>query len=317
MIMRLLGVLLLALPLAATAQKFPTKPIRVVVPFGPGGVADITLRTVAPKMSDILGEQIVIENRPSAGGIVAGQDVARSTPDGHTLLLISNGTAVSQALFKKLPYEPKSFSMVSTIGFFPLVILTDPKSPIKNIQDLLEEAKRNPGKMNAGTIGVGSTQNLSAQLFKSTANVDFLIVPYKNTGEVLTAAKNGDANVIFEILAPMISHIKSGNLRALAVTTEKRFSTLPDVPTVIEQGVKGYDVASWNGLAGPPKTPRPAIEKLHQAVVKALADPDVQKRFAELGVEPRSSTPEQLQEFFNTETQRWTRVVEKAGIPKQ
>lgn len=318
MIRRLLGVLLLALPLAALAQpKFPTKPIRVVVPFGPGGVADITMRTIAPKMAEILGEQLVIENRPSAGGVVAGQEVGRAEPDGHTLLLINNGTAVSYALFNKLPYEPKDFSMVSTIGFFPLVILTDPKSPIKSIPDLLAEAKKNPGKMNAGTIGVGSTQNLSAQLFRSLTGADFVIVPYKNTGEVLAAAKNGNADVIFEILAPMTSHIRSGNLRPLAVTTAKRFSGLPDVPTAIEQGVKGYDVASWNGLAAPPKTPRPVIERLHQAVVKSLAEPDIQKRFAELGVEPRSSTPEQLKEFFNTETQRWTRVVEKAGIPKQ
>ena len=302
---------------AVAAQNFPSKPVRVVVPFGPGGVADITARVVAPKMSEALGEQVVVENKPSAGGIIAGQEVARAAPDGHTLLLINNGTSVSKALFKELRYEPESFEMISTIGFFPLVILTDPKSPLKGPQDVVAEAKRNPGKMNAGTIGVGSTQNLAAQLFKSSTGVDFQIIPYKNTGEVLAAAKNGDASVIFEILAPMTSHIRSGNLRALAVTSAKRFPSLPDVPTAIESGVQGYDVASWNGLAAPAKTPRAVIERLHQEVVKAVAAPDVQKRFAELGVEGRAMSPAEMKKFFANEVQRWGRVVEAANIPKQ
>lgn len=302
---------------AVSAQNFPTKPIRVIVPFGPGGVADITARLVAPKMSEALGEQVIIENKPSAGGIIAGQEVARAAPDGHTLLLINNGTAVSKALFKELRYEPESFEMISTIGFFPLVMLTDPKSPLKGAQDVVAQAKKNPGKMNAGTIGIGSTQNLAAQLFKSTTGADFQIIPYKNTGEVLAAAKNGDADVIFEILAPMMSHIRSGNLRALAVTGAKRFPSLPEVPTAIEQGIKGYDVASWNGLAAPARTPRAVVERIHQEVAKAVAAPDVQKRFAELGVEGRAMTPEEMKKFFAGEVQRWGRVVDAAGIPKQ
>jgi tripartite-type tricarboxylate transporter receptor subunit TctC len=311
--------LLLAFVFSAVsaAQSFPSKPIRVIVPFGPGGVADITARAVAPQLSEGLGQQLVIENKPSAGGVVAGQEVARAEPDGHTLLLVNNGTAVSQALFKKLPYEPTQFEMISTIGFFPLVIVTDPKSPLKNVQDLVAEAKKRPGKINAGTIGIGSTQNLAAELFKSSAGVDLQIIPYKATGEVITAAKNGDAAVIFEILAPMTSHIKSGNLRALAVTSAKRFPTLPDVPTAIESGVQGYDVASWNGLAAPPKTPRAVVERIHQEVVKAVGSPEVQKRFAELGVEGRASTPEELRKFYATEASRWAKVVEAAKIPKQ
>jgi tripartite-type tricarboxylate transporter receptor subunit TctC len=302
---------------AAAAQTFPSKPIRVMVPFGPGGVADITARAVAPKVSEGLGQQLVIENKPSAGGVVAGQEVARADPDGHTLLLINNGTAVSQALFKKLPYDPTQFEMISTIGFFPLVIMTDPKSPFKGVQDVIAEARKNPGKMNAGTIGIGSTQNLAAELFKSTTGASFQIIPYKATGEVITAAKSGDAAVIFEILAPMTSHIKSGNLRALAVTSAKRFPSLPDVPTAIEGGVQGYDVASWNGLAAPAKTPRAVIDRIQQEVVKAVASPEVQKRFAELGVEGRASTPEELRKFYAAEAQRWRSVVEAAKIPKQ
>ena len=314
----IVAILLAVFPMLAAAQNFPTKPIRLIVPFGPGGVADITARVVAPKIGEGLGQPIVIENKPSAGGVVAGQEVARAAPDGYTLLLVSNGTAVSRALFKSLPYDPdKDFAMISSIGFFPLVIMTDPKSRFKGLQDLIAEAKKAPGKLNAGTIGIGSTQNLAAELFRSSTGADFQIIPYKATGEVVTAAKSGDAAVIFEILAPMTSHIKSGNLRALAVTGAKRFPSLPDVPTAIESGVAGYDVASWNGLAAPAKTPRAVIERIHQEVTKAVASPDVQKRFADLGVEGRASTPEELTKFFAGESRRWSQVVERAKIPKQ
>jgi tripartite-type tricarboxylate transporter receptor subunit TctC len=316
--MRVLWAALVAVPALAFAQAYPTKPIRLIVPFGPGGVADITARLVAPKMSEALGQQLVIENKPSAGGVVAGQEAARAAPDGYTLLLINNGTAVSRALFKKLPYDPdKDFAMISTIGYFPLVILVDPKSSLKNVQDVIAQAKAKPGKMNVGTIGIGSTQNLAAELFKSTAGIDVQIIPFKATGEVVTAAKNNNADLVFEILAPAMSHIKSDNLRAIAVTSAKRFPALSNVPTAIEGGLGGYDVASWNGLAAPAKTPRPIIDRLQQEVAKAVAAPDVQKRFAELGVEPRSSTPEELSKFFQSEEKRWSQVVERAKIPKQ
>ncbi len=310
-----LGVLF---PLLALAQDFPAKPIRLIVPFGPGGVADITARSVAPEISRALGQPLVIENKPSAGGVVAGQEAARAAPDGYTLLLINNGTAISRALFRSLPYEPeKDFAMISTVGFFPLVIVADPKSPLKTVRDVIAAAKAKPGRMNIAAIAIGSTQHLAAELFKSSAGIDVQIVPYKATGEVVTAAKNGDADLVFEILAPAMSHIRSGNLRAIAVTPAKRFPGLADVPTVIEGGVPGYDVTSWNGLAAPAKTPRAIVERLHQAVVSAIASPDVQKRLAELGVEGRASTPEQLSEFFVSEAKRWTRVVEAAKIPKQ
>jgi tripartite-type tricarboxylate transporter receptor subunit TctC len=303
---------------AAAAQSYPTKPVRLVVPFGPGGVADITARLVAPKLAEGLGQQVIVENKPSAGGIIAANDVVRSDPDGHTLLVINNGTAVSEALFKSLPYDPaKDFATISTIGFFPLVILTDPKSPLKSVQDVIAHAKRNPGKMNIGTIGIGSTQNLAAEIFKSAAGIDAVIIPYKNTGEVVTAAKSGDAGIIFEILAPAMSHIRSGGLRAIAVTTPKRFSGLPDIPTAMEGGLAGYDVASWNGLAAPAKTPRAVIDRLHREVVKAVAAPDVRERFANLGVEPRAMTPDEMRGFFAGEIKRWSRVVEDAKIPKR
>jgi tripartite-type tricarboxylate transporter receptor subunit TctC len=289
-------------PALAGAQAFPSKPIRLVVPFGPGGVADLVSRTVAPKMGEVLGVQVVIENKPSAGGIVAANDVARAPADGHTLLLLTNGNAVSQALFNKLPYDPvNDFAMISTVGSFSLVLLNDPKAPAKSVQDLVAAAKASPGKLNIGTIGLGSTQHLAAELFKSMAKVDVQIIPYKATGEVVTAAKNQDAAVIFEFLAPSMSHIKSGNLRALAG----------------ESGVPGYVVTSWNSLAAPANTPRPVIDRLNQAVHKALASPEVQERFKTLGVEGRASSPEHLREFFVSEAKRWGQVVESAKIPKR
>src|SRR5437879_2227642 len=209
-----LGVLF---PLLAFAQNFPTKPIRVIVPFGPGGVADITARSVAPEISRALGQPLVIENKPSAGGVVAGQEAARAAPDGYTLLLINNGTAISTALFTSLPYDPeKDFAMISTVGFFPLVIVADPKSPLKTVKDVIAAARAKHGRMNIATIAIGSTQHLAAELFKSSAGVDVQIVPYKATGEGVTAAKNGDADLVFEIMAPAMSHSRSGRRRAIA-----------------------------------------------------------------------------------------------------
>jgi len=314
---KLLGLILLV-PLLAAAQAYPTKPVRIVLPFGPGGVADITTRTLAPKLSDSLGQQVIVENMPGAGGIRASETVAQATPDGHTLLLLTNGNAVSQALFKSLPYDPlNDFAMISTVGFFSMVIVTGGKSRYQTLADIMAEAKRNPGKLNIGTITPGGTQHLAGELFRTSAGIDALVVPHKTTGEVVIGVRNGTLDIGVDFIAPLISGIKAGDLRALAVTAGKRFPGLPDVPTAKEAGVPGYDVASWNALAAPAKTPAAVIKRVHAELEKALAAPDVQKRFAELGVEPRSSSPEQLREFFVAETKRWTRVVEQAKIPKQ
>jgi tripartite-type tricarboxylate transporter receptor subunit TctC len=278
-------VVALWLPVWAFAQGYPSKPVRIVLPFGPGGVADITTRTIAPKMSEGLGQQVVVENMPGAGGIRAAETVARAEPDGHTLLLLTNGNAVSQALFKSLPYDPvNDFAMISTVGFFSMVIVTGADSKAKTLQEAIAMAKANPGKMNIGTITPGGTQHLAGELFRSTAGIDALVVPHKTTGEVIIAARNGNVDLAVDFIAPLLSSIKSGALRPLAMTAGKRFPGLPDVPTAIEAGVGGYDVASWNALAAPAKTPRAVIERVHQELAKALAAPEVQKRFAELGV---------------------------------
>ena len=316
--MEKLLIALLAAPLLAQAQTYPTKPVRIVLPFGPGGIADITTRTIAPKLAEGLGQQVLVENMPGAGGIRAAETVARAEPDGHTLLLLTNGNAVSQALFKTLPYDPvNDFAMISTVGFFSMVIVTRPESQAKTLQEAIAMAKANPGKMNIGSITPGGTQHLAAELFRTTAGIDALVVPHKTTGEVIIAARNGNVDLAVDFIAPLLSSIKSGALRPLALTSSKRFPGLPDVPTAMEAGVGGYDVASWNAMAAPAKTPRPVVDRVHKELAKALSAPDVLKRFEELGVEARTSTPDQLREFFVAESKRWTRVVEAAKIPKQ
>jgi len=309
---------ILLLPLLAYGQTYPSKPVRIVLPFGPGGVADITTRTIAPRLGEGLGQQVVVENMPGAGGIRAASEVAKAEPDGHTLLLLTNGNAVSQALFKSLPYDPvNDFAMISTVGFFSLVIVTGGNSKYKTLQEVIAAAKQSPGKLNIGTITPGGTQHLAGELFRSTAGIDALVVPHKTTGEVVIGVRNGSLDVGVDFIAPLISAIKAGDLRALAVTAGKRQPQLPDVPTVQEAGVPGYDVTSWNALAAPAKTPAAAIRRVQVELEKALAAPEVQKRFAELGVEPSASTPERLRAFFISESRRWSRVVEAAKIPKQ
>ncbi|HEX4927448.1 MAG TPA: tripartite tricarboxylate transporter substrate binding protein [Burkholderiales bacterium] len=314
---RLLAILCLA-PALAAAQAYPTKPVHIVLPFGPGGVADITTRTIAPKLSDALGQNVVVENMPGAGGIRASETVAHAAPDGYTILLLTNGNAVSKALFKSLPYDPLSdFAMISTVGFFSMVIVTSEQSKYKTLKELIAAAKANPGKLNVGTITPGGTQHLAGELFLSMAGIKAVVVPHKTTGEVVVDVRNGTVDAAVDFITPLLSAIKSGQLRPLAVTAAKRFPGLPDVPTVQEAGVPGYDVSSWNALAAPAKTPQPILDKLHDALVKALGDPEVQKRFAQLGVEPRASTPQELKDFYASEAKRWTEVVERAGIPKQ
>jgi tripartite-type tricarboxylate transporter receptor subunit TctC len=300
------------------AQGFPSRPITIVVPFGPGGIADLTARAVAQQMSRSLEQTVVVENKPSAGTIVASTAVAKADPDGHTLLLMSNGNAVSAGLFKKLPFDTqKDFAPVGTIGLFDLAVFTGAESKFKRLADVISHAKANPGKLTIGTINVGSTQNLSAELFKTTTGIDAVIVPYKGTPAVVTALRTGEIDVGFEILGPMLSQVDAKVIRALAVTSDKRFPALPDVPTVGEAGVADYNVASWNALAAPAKTPRDVIDRLNRAVNEALATPTVQKQLQGLGVRPKGGTPAQLEALLAGEIQRWGAVIKAAKIEAQ
>ena len=224
--------LLLAGSATALAQGYPAQPIRLLLPYGPGGVADITARVLAQKLSESMRQQVIIDNRPSAGQIVASEAVMKAEPDGYTLLWLNQGHAVSVSLFKSLSYDPvRDFAPVSTVGFFGIALLVDSASPIKSVRDFIAAAKANPGKFNVGTTSIGSTQYVAAELFKSMAGLDFQTVPFKATPMIVAAVKGNDLQAMFEILAPVIPHIKGGNLRALAVTFDHRFAGLPDVPT--------------------------------------------------------------------------------------
>jgi tripartite-type tricarboxylate transporter receptor subunit TctC len=302
----------------AVAQTFPSKPIKIVVPFGAGGVADLTARTVAQKLGESLGQAVVIENKPGAGGVVAGDAVAKAEPDGHTLLLMSNGTAVSAGLFKSLPFNTqRDFAPVSTLGFFDIAIVTPADSKFKNLGELLAFAKANPGKLNLGTINVGSTQNLAGELFKTSSGADMQIVPFNGTPAVITALRGGQVDAAVEILGPVLPQIKANALRALAVTGEKRAAVLPDVPTAKESGLPTFVASSWNALAAPAKTPKDVIARLNKEITAAVNSPDVKKKLADLNVEARASSPEQAAELLASETKRWGDVITRAKIPTQ
>jgi tripartite-type tricarboxylate transporter receptor subunit TctC len=299
-------------------QAYPSKPLKIVVPFGAGGVADLTARTVAKKLGENLGQSIVIENKPGAGGVVATDAVAKSAPDGYTLLLMSNATAVSAGLFKSLPYDAeKDLIPLSVLGTFDIAIVVPQESKFASLADLLAFAKANPGKLNIGSINVGSTQHLAAELFKSTAGIDAQVVPFNGTPAVLTALRGGQIDVGVEILAPVLPQIKGQALRALAVTGEKRAAALPQVPTAKEAGVKTLYAASWNALAAPAKTPRDIVQRLNQEIQSALNNPDVRKKLIDMNVDPQPGTLQQAADLLSSETKRWGDVIQRAGIAKQ
>ena len=313
-----LAALSLTMSLGASAQDYPQKLITIIVPFGPGGVADLTVRLVAQKMAKSMGQPIIVENRPGAGGIAAANAVAKARPDGYTLFLMSNGTAVSANLFKKLPFDTqKDFAPISTLGYFDLALLVNKQLPVKSVADFIAYAKANPGKLNIGTINRGSTQNLAAELFVSMAGIDALIVPYKGSPEVLTATGTGELNASFEILSPALPQIKSGAFNAIAVTSAKRFSGLPNVPTVAESGLPNYQATSWNALAAPAKTPQPVIDRLAREINAAVADPEVKARLLALGIVAQGGTPASTSKLLATDTAKWGAVIAKAGIEKQ
>ena len=313
------AVALMAPPLLAQTG-FPSKAIRLVVPNAAGGAADITARTVAQKIAATLGQAVVVENKPSAGGIVAGEQVARAEPDGHTLLLISSGTAVSAALFKSLPFDTqKDFAPVSLLATFDLCIAVSESGRFKTLAELLAHARANPGKLNIGTPQVGTTQNLAAELFKATAGVDAQVVPFNGTPPVITALRGGEIDAMVDILGPLMPQITSKALRPLAVLGGARAPQLPDVPAAREAGgpLAAFNVSSWNGLAVPARTPPAVVERLSREVQAAMALPDVKQRLAELNLTAHGSTPAQAAAQLEADIRRWSDVIARAKIPRQ
>ena len=310
-----------ALPAWVGARgEFPSRPLKILVPNAPGGAADLTARIVAEKLAAGLGQPVIVDNRPGAGGVVAGEIVAKAQPDGHTLLLVSSGTAVSAALFKSLPFDPlKDFAWVSTMATFDLGIVVAQGSRFKTLADLLAYARANPGKLNIGTPNVGTTQNLAAELFKASAGISAQIVPFNGTPPVITALIGGQLDAGIDILGPLMQQITAQSLRPLAVFGEKREAQLPDVPSARETGgpLAGFTASSWNGLAVPAKTPQDVVERLAREVQAAVALPDVHKRLLDLNLVAQGSTPEQLGSLMASEVKRWGDVIARAGIPRQ
>jgi tripartite-type tricarboxylate transporter receptor subunit TctC len=309
--------LLAAAPAAAQAP-FPQRPVMLIVPYGPGGIADTGMRIVADKLSTKFGQQVVVDNRPGAGGIIAAKAASSAAPDGYTLLMTGNNNAISESLFKSLPYSILTdFASTSTTSFFDLLIVTREASPLKSLADVIAAAKANPGKLNIGTINPGSTQNLAAELFRNTAGVNVTVVPFRTSPDMAGAILRGDVDVAFEFYAALQGQIADHKVRALASTGAKRTAYLPDVPTVAESGIGGYEVASWNGISAPAATPKPIIETLSRAINAVLPLPDVQEKSKRLGMDMRASTPDEMTARMKADIAKWSAVIEKAGIPKR
>ena len=307
-----------SLPLPALAQAYPAKPVRILVPFGAGGIADITVRIVAERLGDKLGQRFVIENQPSAGGINAARAALQGGPDGYSLALFSNGTAVAAGLFKTLRYDPvKDFAPVSALGYFDFVFATGGESRFKTMGELLAEARAKPGVLNIGTIATGSTQNLSGELFKTSANIDARIVPFRTTPDVILAAMRGDVDLIVDSYASMKSNLEDGKLRALGASSINRSVSLPDLPTVAEGGVPGFDVTSWNAIFAPAGTPQTVIDTLNKGILEVLAMPETKKQLLDLGIEAKGSTPAELGDKLKADIVKWTAIIDKSGIEKQ
>jgi tripartite-type tricarboxylate transporter receptor subunit TctC len=310
---------LAASPHQARAETaYPNKSVRIVLPFAAGGVADTTARVIAEKLGDKLGQRFYVENQAGAGGIAAARTVISSAPDGYTLALLSNGTAVSVSLFKKLPFDPlRDFEPISSLGFFDFVFATGAGSEFKTLADFIAAAKAKPGALNVGTINIGSTQNLSAELFKTAAGIDFTIIPYRGTPEVQVSLLQGDIALMIDSYSSMKGNLADNKFRALASSGPVRSESTPDVATLRESGVVDYDVVSWNALFAPAGTPPEIVNKLNGALRGILADSEVKKRLIELGIEAKASSPQEISARLKSDIDKWQKVIEKAGIQKQ
>src|ERR1700676_2346190 len=311
-----------ALALAASHQaraaSYPDRSVRIVVPFGPGGIADTTARIIAEKLGDKLGQRFYVENQPGAGGIAAARTVISSPPDGYTLALLTNGTAISVSLFAKLPYDPlKDFAPISSLGFFDFIFCTGAATDFKTLADFIAAARAKPGVLNVGTINIGSTQNLSAELFKTAANIDFTIVPYRGTPEVEVSLLQGNIALMIDSYSAIKGNLADGKFRPLASSGAVRSESAPDLATVQESGVANYDVVSWNALFAPARTPLEIVKTLNRALQDILADADLKKRLIALGIEAKASTPEEIAARLKSDIDKWRQVIEKAKIPKQ
>jgi len=297
---------------------YPNRPVRIVLPLAAGGVGDTTARIIAEKLGDKLGQRFYVENQPGGGGIAAARTVISSPPDGYTLALLTNGTAISVSLFEKLPFDPlRDFTPISSLGFFDFIFCTGAATDFKTLADFIAAARAKPGALNVGTIYIGSTQNLSAELFKTAANIDFTIIPYRGTPEVEVSLLQGNIVLMIDSYSAIKGNIADGKFRALASSGAVRSESTPDLATVQEGGVANYDVVSWNALFAPARTPPEVVKALNGALQEILADADLKKRLIALGIEAKAGTPEEIAGRLKSDIDKWRQVIEKARIPKQ
>jgi tripartite-type tricarboxylate transporter receptor subunit TctC len=308
----------LAAPAVRGQAKYPEHPVRVILPFAPGGVADVTARLVAQSLSNKLGQNFFIENMPGAGGITAARAALAGGTDGYTLTLLTNGTSISVPLFNHLPFDPvKEFVPISAIGYFTCDFIVNTSSPFRTLGDFLKAAREKPGTLNVGTVTVGSTQNLTAELFKSMAGVDVVIVPFRGSPDVVVALLRDDIQMGIDFYAALKPTLDSGKARVLATSAPQRSAELPDVPTVQDAGVAGFDVTAWNGLFAPAGTPEAVMQTLNSALHDVLGDPGLKKQALDLGIHANASTPAELEARLRSDIEKWGTVIARANIPKQ
>ncbi len=301
----------------AAAQDWPQRPIRILVGFGAGGGTDLAARIIAQPLSDILGQPVVVENRPGAGGVMAADMVAKADKDGYTALMMSNAHAIAPVVNRRLPFDPvKDFQMLSMVGTAGLMMVTGPEFPANDAKGAIAVLKANAEKFNFGSPGVGSTQHFSAELLGQLGGFKVTHVPYRSTPQVITALRGKEINYAFELIQTVAGQVATGGLKAIAVTSPQRYPSVPNIPTFAEQGVP-YDVTSWYGLALPAGTPRPVVEKFHKAMIEALGREAIKAQILKIGAQNRSSTPEELSKHVASEIAKWNGVREKAGIPQQ
>ena len=311
---KFLALALLAFATAAQSQSYPTRPIRIVVPFGPGGFTDVAARILQKELAPAIGQPIVIENKPGAGSTIGTTDVARSAPDGYSLLMISTTHVISPHLYKQMPYDPiKDFTPVMKLAEGPYVLIVHPSLPVKNVADLIALAKAKPNTIDYASSGNGSAQHLVGALFVTMAGAPLSHVPYKGSSGAMNDVLGGIVKVSFVGVPNALPNLQAGKIRALAVTTKKRYAELPDVPTLNEAGVKGYDATIWLGLLAPPGTPRDIVDKLNTSITKILSTPDARKLMASAGVDVATSSPEDFATLMQSELERWGKVVRETG----
>jgi tripartite-type tricarboxylate transporter receptor subunit TctC len=304
-------------PFALAQDKYPSRPVRFILPFGPGGVADVTARLVMEKLGDKLGQRFVVENMPGAGGITAARAALSAAHDGYTLALITNGNSISAALFKSLPYDlAKDFVPISSIGTFDCLFIVNSESPFKTLADFVKAAKDKPGTLNIGTITAGSTQHLTAELFKATADVNLVIVPSRTSGEAVVSLLRNDVHMLIDFYAALKPALSDGKTRALAWSGPQPSPALPNIPPAI-QTVPGFEVVSWNAMYAPTGTPQPVIDTINGALREVLADPELKRRALDLGIDLKASAPAEIDARLKADIQKWNRLIDKAGIQRQ